>query len=217
MPSQPPTPNSQPSSWLPPGQGAPLLVVISGPTAVGKTTVLRRMRERGLPYCIGVTATTRPRREGEVDGVDYWFVERERFERMIANGELLEHAIVHGRHYYGIPRAPLREALARGEDVIVPPEVQGAATVRDKVPGVVTIFVAAPSFEDLERRIMHRGLDDMEQIKTRLATARREMGRVHEFQFLVINDEGRLDETVDAIDAIIRSEKHRVGRVPIVL
>ncbi len=217
-PPRPPTPDLRPSSWLPPGYGGPLLVVISGPTAVGKTTILRRMRELALPYSIVVTATTRPRAEGEVQGLDYHFLTREQFKRMIAAGEFLEHAEVHGAHLYGIPRIAIREALDRGEDVIVPPDVQGAATVRALVPGVVTIFIAPPTFADLEQRIRRRRREQSEaEIQRRLATARVEMARVSEFDYLVINEDGRLDESVREIVAIIEAEKHRIGRTPVVV
>jgi guanylate kinase len=192
-------------------------VVLSGPTAVGKTTVLRRIKERGLPYHVGITATTRPRRADEVDGRDYLFYTRERFEQLLAEGGFIEHAQVHRAHLYGIPVLPLREALAAGKDVILPPEPQGAATVRARVPGVVTIFLAAPSFADLEQRIHVRGGADSEEIARRLATARAEMQRIHEFDYLIINEAGKVDETVDTLHAIIQAEKHRVHRAPIVV
>lgn len=199
--------------WAPPGYGAPLLVVLSGPTAVGKTSVLRRMQEFGLPYHVGITATTRPRRSNEEDGQDYYFVTDARFQQMLAANDLLEHARVHGMYDYGVPATPIREALERGLDVIIPPEVQGAATLRGRVPGLLTIFMAAPTFADLERRIRLRGTErSEEEIQTRLATARREMERVHEFDYLVINDDGRLDDTVRELDIIIQAEKRRVGR-----
>ena len=203
--------------WRPAGYGEPLLVVLSGPSGVGKTSVIRRMQELGLPYHIGVTATTRPPRPHEVEGVDYYFVTRPRFEQMIADGELLEWAEVHGTHLYGIPRRPIREALARGLDVIVPPEPQGAATLRAAVPGVVTIFLAAPSFDDLQERIRARRSESEAEIERRLQTARAELARVHEFQYLVINEDGRLDETVRQIDTIIRAEKLRVRATPITM
>ena len=214
-----PTPDSRlPRDWLPSGYGGPLLVVISGPTAVGKTSILRRMRELKLPYSIGVTATTRPRADGEVDGVDYHFLSRERFEDLLAAGELLEHAEVHGAHLYGIPREPVRAALARGDDVVLPPDVQGAAAVRALVPGTVSIFIAAPTFADLEARIRRRRRESSEdEIQRRLATARAELARLEEFDYLVVNAEGRLDESVQAIDGIIQAEKRRVNRSPIVV
>lgn len=209
--------NDQSVRFPPSGFGAPLLVVISGPAAVGKTTVLRRMQQLALPYTIGVTCTTRPMRPGEVDGLDYHFISEEQFAKMLAIDEFIEHAVVHGTHSYGIPRSTLRAALAEGQDVIVPPEVQGAATVRAKVPGVVDIFIAAPSFPHLEERIRRRGAADEAEIQRRLATARAEMARVDEFQYLVINEDGKVDHTVAVIDAIIRAEKQRLHRIPLVL
>lgn len=205
------------AAWLPADYGAPLLVVLSGPTAVGKTSVLRRMRELCLPWHIAVTATTRPAAAGEIDGADYYFLSAERFQEQVAAGEFLEYALVHGMHHYGIPRAPLRTALAEGADVIVPPDVQGAATVRALLPGAVTIFLAAPSFADLEHRIRNRGREDEPAIQRRLATARAEMARLHEFDYLLINEDGQLDDTVWAIDAIIRAEKRRIARQPVVV
>lgn len=203
-------------AWVPPGYGAPLLVVISGPTAVGKTTVLRHLRELGRPYHITVTVTTRAPRPGEVHGRDYFFVSRPEFEAMAARGEFLEYACVHGKDYYGTPRAQIRAALARGLDVIVPPDVQGAAAIRAAVPGAVTIFMAARSLEELERRLRspERGHSE-EEIQRRMETARAEMARVSEFDYLVINEEGRLDDTVREIDLIIQAEKRRVRRAPI--
>ncbi len=204
--------------WLPEGYGAPLLVVLTGPAAVGKTTVLRRMRELGLPYHIGVTATTRPPRPTEVDGREYHFVSEETFNGWIASDELLEHAFVHGLAWYGIPRAMIRAALARGEDVIVPPEVQGAATVRAKVAGVVSIFVAPATFADLEHRIRNPERPASEaEVQRRLATARDELSRVQEFDYLVINEDGRVDETVWELHAIIQAEKRRIGRTPVIV
>ncbi|MFN8558104.1 MAG: guanylate kinase [Dehalococcoidia bacterium] len=188
-------------------------MVLSGPTAVGKTSVLRRMRELGLPYVIGVTMTTRAPRPGEVDGVDYRFVSREAFMALVDAGEMLEHAEVHRTNLYGIPRAPVAAALARGEDVIVPPDVQGAATVRAAVPGVVSIFLAPHTYADLERRIRLRGAErDEAEVRRRLDTARVELSRVDEFDYLVVNADGLLDETVRVIDAIITAERHRIGR-----
>ena len=215
--SRPRSSDHLPQSWLPQGYGGPLLVLLSGPTAVGKTTVLRRIKERGLPYHIGITVTTRPRRVDELDGRDYLFYTRERFEELLAAGGFIEHAEVHRAHLYGIPIVPLREALRAGKDVILPPEPQGAATVRARVPGVVTIFLAAPSFAELEQRIHIRGGADTREIERRLSTARAEMQRIHEFDYLVINEAGRVDETVDAIHAIIQAEKRRVHRTPIVV
>lgn len=217
--SRPPAPSTAGGPpWLPPAYGGPVLAVLSGPTAVGKTSVLHRARELALPFHISVTATTRPRTPDEVAGVDYHFVDRPEFERMLAAGELLEHAEIHRAHLYGIPRLPVREALARGQDVLVPPDVQGAATLRATVPGVVTIFLAPPSFEDLEIRIRRRGREqDEAEVQRRLTTARAELDRVGEFDYLVVNTEGHLDDTVRVIDAILRAEKCRLGRMAVMV
>ncbi len=204
--------NAPQPSWLPRDYGGPVLAVLSGPTAVGKTTVLRRMRELAMPYHIGVTATTRDMRPGEEHGRDYYFLSYAEFETKLAAGDFLEHAVVHRTAHYGILRQPLRDALARGEDVLVPPDVQGAATVRRLAAGAITIFLAAPSFADLEIRIRRRGDPDEVEVQRRLTTARSEMARVDEFDYLVINHDGKLDETVHEIDAIIQAEKHRVHR-----
>lgn len=207
-------------AWLPDGWNRPLLVVLSGPAGVGKTTVLRRIQELGLPYRIGITATTRPPRPGEVDGRDYFFYSLEQFEQLRGADGLLEYAQVHGTHWYGVPRDPIRTLLQQGCDVIIPPEVQGAATLRRTVPGVLTIFMAAPSFDDLERRIRNRAAEtgeSDEEIQRRLATARTELARVDEFDYLVVNEEGAADATVYEIHAIITAEKRRVHRQRIVV
>lgn len=201
--------------WLPDGWNRPLLVVLSGPAGVGKTTVLRRMEELGLPYTVGITATTRPPRPGEVHERDYYFYTLEQFMAKREAGGFVEYAQVHGVHWYGVPRAPIRELLAQGRDVIIPPEVQGAATLRVAAPGVLTIFMAAPSFDDLERRIRRRSAETQEseeEIQRRLTTARSEMARVGEFDYLVLNEEGATDATAHEIHAIVTAEKRRVHR-----
>jgi guanylate kinase len=206
--------------WLPEGWNRPLLVVLSGPAGVGKTTVLRRMQELGLPYAIGITATTRAKRPGEVEGRDYYFYTLEQFTAKREAGGFVECAQVHGVHWYGVPRDPIRELLAQGRDVIIPPEVQGAATLRAAVPGVLTIFIAAPSFNDLERRIRNRAAETREseeEIQRRLATARTEMARLDEFDYLVVNEEDRTDATVHELHAIITAEKRKVHRQQIVV
>jgi guanylate kinase len=207
-------------AWLPEGWNRPLLVVLSGPAGVGKTTVLRRMQELGLPYAVGITATTRPKRPGEVEGRDYYFYTLEQFMALREAGGFVEYAQVHGVHWYGVPREPIRELLAQGCDVIIPPEVQGAATLREAVPGLLTIFMAAPSFDDLERRIRRRSAETREseeEIQRRLATARAELARVDEFDYLVLNEEGATDATVHEIHAIITAEKRRIHRPRVVV
>ena len=194
----------------------PLLVVISGPSGVGKDVTIRLMKEQAFPFYFVVTATTRPRRAGEVDGVDYHFVSEAAFKQMIADGELLEHALVYGQ-YKGIPKAGVRTALASGQDVIMRIDVQGAATVRKLVPQAVTVFLVAESIEELERRLRNRRSEPPDVIATRIEKARAEMARAGEFDYVVVNRRDRLEDTVDVILAVITAAKHSTRREPIVL
>ncbi len=195
----------------PPGAtGAqPLLIVISGPSGVGKDSVVRRMKERGLPFHFVVTATSRAQREGEVQGRDYFFVSREAFEEMIANDELLEHALVYNEHK-GIPKLHVRQALASGQDVVLRIDVQGAETVRRLCPEAVLVFLSTVSDEELIGRLRARKTETADGLTLRIATARQELAHLADFDYLVFNPTGKLDEAVDAIVAIIRAEHHRV-------
>jgi guanylate kinase len=195
---------------------APLVVVISGPSGVGKDETIKQMQLRGQPFHFVVTATTRPRRANEVEGRDYHFVSVADFAECIDQGELLEYAVVYG-DYKGIPKQQVRDALASGKDVILRIDVQGAATIRQKLQGAVFVFLAAESLDELERRLRERKSEPADALKMRIATARQEMKRAAEFDYLVVNRRGHLDETVDAILAVICAEKHRVKRPPVVL
>ena len=186
-----------------------LLIVISGPSGVGKDTLLERMRERGCPMHFVVTATDRLPRPGEVHGVDYFFLATEEFTRMIAQDALLEHAVVYGQHK-GIPRQHVQDALASRKDVIMRIDVQGAATIRRLVPEAVLIFLTASSEEELEQRLLARGGDTSEQLQRRIATAREEMRCLPEFDYVVVNRDGELDQAVDDVLAIIKAEHRRV-------
>ncbi len=192
----------------------PVLVVISGPSGVGKDATIRRMKERDLPFYFVVTATTRPMRPGEQEGVDYHFVSQDQFETMIRSGELLEHALVYGE-YKGIPKAHVRAALESGKDVILRIDVQGAATIRRLIPNAVTIFLTAESEEELIRRLRSRKTESPERLQRRIETARQEMRRVREFRYVVVNRENHLDETVDKVVSIITAEKCRVDWSPV--
>src|SRR5262245_18042604 len=187
----------------------PLLIVISGPSGAGKDTVMQRMKERGLPFHFVVTATTRPQRASEVHGRDYWFVSKEEFARMINQDELLEHAIVYG-DYKGIPKKQVREALASGMDVVMRLDVQGAETVRRMARQALMIFITTESEENLVRRLETRKTETVDSLALRIATARKELNRVEGFDFVIVNREYHLDETVDTIRAIIDAEHHRV-------
>jgi guanylate kinase len=194
----------------------PLLVIISGPSGVGKDVTIRRMKERECPFYFVVTATTRPQRADEVDGVDYHFLSMASFERMIVEGELLEHALVYGQ-YKGIPKDGVRKALASGRDVIMRIDVQGAATVRKLVPRAVTIFLTAESEGALIERLRRRRTEDETQLQRRVETARAELCRANEFQYRVVNRECALDDTVEAVIAIMQAEKCRIDWQPVVL
>jgi guanylate kinase len=187
----------------------PLLIVISGTPGVGKDSLIQRVKERGHPFHFVVTATDRSPRPGEVHGTDYYFTSTEEFLRMREEGELLEHAVVYGQHK-GIPKQHVREALASGQDVIVRVDVQGAATIRRLVPEAVLIFLTASSEGELEERLRGRGSDSEEQIEQRIATARKEMEQLHEFDYVVVNRDGELACAVDDVIAIIRAEHCRV-------
>jgi len=186
----------------------PLLVIISGPSGVGKDATLKCMKEMGYPFHFVVTATTRPRRPTEVDGVDYHFVSEQEFAEMLEKDALLEHAIVYGQHK-GIPKKQVREALKSGKDVIMRIDVQGAATIRRLVPEAVFIFLTASS-EELSRRLEKRKTETPAGLERRIATALQETKRLDEFDYVVVNRYNHLDETVEAIAAIITAEKCKV-------
>lgn len=194
----------------------PLLVVISGPSGVGKDTTLSMLKQCNFPFYFVVTATTRPIRPGEVDGRDYHFISMGEFAEMIDQGELLEYAVVYG-DYNGIPKKHVRQALASGLDVIMRIDVQGAATVRKLVPNAVTIFLTAESEEELVRRLQERKTEDAGKLRMRITTARQELKRVGEFDYVVVNREQRQEETVQKVLSIIMAEKSRVDWSPVEL
>ena len=194
----------------------PVLVVLSGPSGVGKDSIICGLKKSNYPFHFVVTATTRPRRPAEVDGVDYYFVSVGEFAEMIENEELLEYAVVYG-DYQGIPKKHVREALLSGQDVVMRIDVQGAATIRALVPSAVTIFLTAESEEKLVRRLLQRKTEEADQLKMRVVTARRELRRFTEFDYIVINREEQLETAVQEVLSIIRAEKSRVDWVPVAL
>jgi guanylate kinase len=187
-----------------------LLIVISGPSGVGKDTVIQRMKERRLPFHFVVTATTRPPRAGEVHGRDYFFVSKDEFAAMIEAGELLEYAYVYN-DYKGIPKQQVREALSTGQDVIMRVDVQGAAKIRQlTADGAALIFMTTISEDELVERLRARKTETPEGLNLRIATARKELERIGEFDYCVVNQDMTLDDTVDRIIAIIEAEHSRV-------
>ena len=187
----------------------PLMVVISGPSGVGKDAVTQRMKERSVPFHFVVTATTRPRRENEIHGVDYFFVTKDEFAEMIETGKMLEYAIVYN-DYKGIPREQVMQALESNKDVVMRVDVQGAATIHEKFPDALLIFLTVEDETELEQRLTSRQSEKLDELKLRIATARQELKRINEFDYVVVNRQHQLEETVDLIMAIIHAEHHRV-------
>ncbi len=187
----------------------PVLVVVSGPSGVGKDAALKRMRDLNYPFYFLVTNTTRVRRADEIEGVDYHFITKEQFADMERSGEFLEHASVYG-YDYGNSRREVREALDRGQDVILRIDVQGAATIKKLVPDAIFIFMLPPSIEKLEARLRKRRTEPEDYLRLRLHAARLEMGEVDKFDYAIVNEDDALDETADLIYSIILAEKCRV-------
>jgi guanylate kinase len=195
----------------------PLLLILSGPSGVGKDTVARMLIERRPEsFFFVVTATTRPPRENEVHGINYLFVSFDEFARMIEEDELLEHAMVYN-DYKGIPKQQIRDALLSGRDVILRVDVQGAATVRRLVPNALSVFLTTRTEKGLLDRLQRRKQDTNEGIALRTATARQEMKRLEEFDYCVVNPEGHPEAAVDRILSIIDAAHCRVKQEPVQL
>ena len=184
----------------------PLLIVLSGPSGVGKDAVLSRMRELGKPYHFTVTATTRPKRPAERDGIDYIFVTTEAFLQMVQRGELLEWAEVYG-YLYGVPKAQVVEAFRQGRDVIIKADVQGATTIKRLVPQATFIFLAPPNLEELACRLRQRLTESPEALRLRLETAALEMQQEPNFDYVVVNHQNRVEESAEDIDRIVAQER----------
>lgn len=177
------------------------VTVISGPSAVGKGAVVAALRARHPQVWVSVSATTRPPRPGEVDGVHYHFVDDAEFDRLIADDGLLEWAVVHRAARYGTPVAPVRQAVAEGKRVILEIEVQGARQVKAKLPGVRSVFIAPPHWDALRERLLHRGTESEAEMDRRLATAEAELAAADEFDHIVVNDDlgTAVDQLVDLL------------------
>lgn len=186
----------------------PLFVVLSGPSGAGKDAVLDELARRGHRFHRVVTCTTRDPRENEREGIDYYFISDEGFDRLIDTGGLLEHALVYG-HRSGVPRQQVVDKLAAGVDVFVRTDVQGAAAIRKLAPGAVLVFIAPGSLEELEERIRARQSDSEPQIQRRLRTAQAEMARRGEFDYVIVNEGGKLDATADRFSSILDAERRK--------
>ena len=181
-----------------------VLMVFSGPSGCGNGTVLKEFFAQGGEAFLSVSATTRAPRPGEENGVHYFFLQKEEFERMIEQGEILEHASYCG-NYYGTPRGPVYERLERGENVILEIEVQGALQIREKCPEAVLVFVLPPSLKELERRLVDRNTEDRETVDRRLSAAAEEIRMAYQYDYVVVND--ALDDAVQELKTIFAAEK----------
>ena len=193
--------------------GPGLVVVLSGPSGAGKDSVLAAALDRDDRIARVVTAKTRAPRPGEQDGVHHLFLSPEEFDDLRARGGLLEHAEVYG-HYSGVPRDQVEQLLAEGKTVVLRTDVQGARTLRAKIPQALLVFLTVPGVDDLERRMRARGGDDEAAMRRRLAVAREEMAEAERFDHVIVNGDGGLDAAVDELLAVIDRERARPGRVP---
>jgi len=187
----------------------PLLIVLSGPSGVGKDAVLARMKALGRSFHYVITATTRPKRPREKDGVNYHFLSREGFEQMIKRKKFLEWANVYG-NYYGVPKDELTAALSKGLDTIVKVDVQGVATIKKILPQAICIFLMPPSMKELEKRLRKRHSESSGDLALRLKKANEEMESLPLFDYVIVSEPDKLDEIVSQIDAIVTAEKCRV-------
>lgn len=187
-----------------------LLVIISGPAGSGKGTIVKRVRELA-PFDFSVSATTRKPRVGEEEGVHYYFVTKEEFEKKIADGEMLEYAQYVG-NYYGTPKKPVEKALAEGKNIILDIEVKGALQVKEKMPEAVMIYVLPPDYETLLARIRGRGTETEEIIQKRMTEARTEIKTFPKYDYVVINRENGIDEAANDILSILHAEAMRTSR-----
>ncbi|WP_442575628.1 guanylate kinase [Microbacterium sp. F51-2R] len=187
---------------LQPRDGRSRLVVLAGPTAVGKGTVAAHIAQQHPEIHLSVSATTRAPRPGEVEGRHYYFVDDAEFDRLVADGELLEHATVHNRFRYGTPRAPIEAALAEGKTVLLEIDLQGARQVRDAEPSAMLVFLLPPSWDELVQRLVGRGTEGAEERTRRLRTAKVELAAQGEFDFRVVNDD--VDRAAEEVVALTR-------------
>ncbi len=188
----------------------PFLVVVSSPSGAGKTSICRRVVARDPEIVYSVSATTRPRRRGEINGRSYFFYSPAEFDRLRRRGALLESALVYD-HWYGTPRQPVLAAFRRGKDCIADLDIQGMRSCKQALPGTVGIFVLPPDRRELARRLRDRGTDSAEVIRRREAELAAELTAIPEFDYLVIND--RLEQAVSEVLAIITAERRRVSRL----
>ncbi len=195
----------------------PRVFIISGPSGVGKDTILERLQSLLPSARYVVTATTREQRDGEIDGIHYHFLEEFDFRRKLEAGYFLEHAEVYGKGLYGVPRHPIEEGLAQGQHVIVKVDVQGVETLMTRISHTVKIFLMPESMEALLIRLIYRNTESPEAALTRFRTASEEIEQIGMFDYVVINESEKQGVALDNIHAIIHAEQHRIGQVPVVI
>lgn len=186
-----------------------ILIVLSGPSGAGKGTICKALLSRG-DYWLSVSATTRNPRVGEIEGKNYYFIDKDEFVNRIESGDFLEHAEVYG-NYYGTPKSKVLSALDSGKNVILEIDIQGALKVKESYPGGVFIFILPPSMEELKQRIINRGSETKESLMTRFKSAYQEINYVSKYNYAVVND--TVEEAVKKIESIITAEKCRVDRI----
>ncbi|MQG35544.1 MAG: guanylate kinase [SAR202 cluster bacterium] len=189
----------------------PLVVILTGPSGVGKDAALNELKKMDRPWHYVVTATTRPIRHNEIDGVDYIFMEESEFKLSLDQNEFLESANVYER-WYGVPKSQVSEPLKNGLDVILKVDIQGAATIKSLIPQAISIFMIPGTLNDLENRLRTRMTESEEQLKLRLEVAKTELTKLNNFEYYIINEEDNLESTVRQIDTIITAEKQRLNR-----
>ena len=189
----------------------PLVVILTGPSGVGKDAALNELKKMDRPWHYVVTATTRPIRHNEIDGVDYIFMGESEFKLSLDQNEFLESANVYER-WYGVPKSQVSEPLKNGLDVILKVYIQGAATIKSLIPQAISIFMIPGTLNDLENRLRTRMTESEEQLKLRLEVAKTELTKLNNFEYYIINEEDNLESTVRQIDTIITAEKQRLNR-----
>ncbi len=187
------------------------LIIMSGTTCAGKGTIIKELLKRNENMCLSISYTSRAMRGKEVNGEDYYFISREEFEKKIANGDFLEYAKVRYGEYFGTPRKEIEEMLETGKDVILEIDVQGAKQVKELFPETLLIFIMAPSFSEVKRRIKARGLENNEQIIDRFKTAYKEINEIPKYNYVVVNDE--VEKALKKVEAILIAQKCRVDRI----
>ena len=186
-------------------------IIISGTTCAGKGTVIEKLLAKDKNLALSISYTSRTKRDGEVDGVDYHFISRDEFEKRIQKGEFLEYAKVRYGEYFGTAKKDVQKLLETGKDVILEIDVQGAQQIKEMFPETILIFIMAPSMNEVKRRIKARGKETKEQILDRFITAYREINEIPKYNYVVVND--NLDDAVKKVEAILISEKCRVDRI----